>query len=56
MNSSEKYIYNNIIIYIYIYIVEVVRAVAWQQRNKTSVTSDKRMVETPVVEHGKQRW
>ena len=24
--------------------------------NKASVTSDKRMVGTPVVEHGKQRW
>ena len=37
-------------------IVEDVRAVARQQRNKASMTSDKRMMGTPVVEHGKQRW
>ena len=54
----EKYIYIHIYIYIYIYIyiVKDVRAVAWQQRNKASMTSDKRMMGTPVVEHGKQRW
>ena len=35
--------------YIYIYIAEDVHVVAWQQRNKASMTSDKR------IEHGKQR-
>ena len=38
-NSSE--------IYICIYIVEDVRAVAWQQRNKALMTSDKRMMGMP---------
>ena len=38
------------------YTVEDVRVVAWEQLNKASMTSDKRMVGTPVVEHGKQRW
>ena len=40
----------------FVCIIEDVRAVAWQQRNKALMTSDKRMMETPVVEHGKQRW
>ena len=46
----------------YIPIAEDVRGVAWQQRNKASMTSDKRMVGTSVVllhvsvwEYGKQR-
>ena len=39
---------------IYIFMVEDARAVAWQQCNKASMTPYKRMVETPVVEHGKQ--
>ena len=47
-NSSEKYIY------IHIYSLRCPCG-AWQQRNKASMTSDKRMMGTPVVEHGKQR-
>ena len=46
-NSSEKYIY----IHIYMYIIEDVRALAWQQRNKASMTSERER----VIEHGKQR-
>ena len=36
--------------------VEDVCAVAWQQRNKVSMMSDKGIMGTPVVEHDKQRW
>ena len=59
-NSSEKYIY----IYVYEERAEDVCTVAWQQRNKASMMSDKRIVGTQGVllyvslikEHGKQRW